>query len=341
MRKKHICAALLAAGAFALSGCAKEEIHPENVPLDEDIWEDNDEYIVVGCSQIGSESDWRIANTDSFKSVFTPDKGYYLVFEDAQQKQENQVKSVRNFILQEVDYIILVPIVETGWDMVLEEARDAGIPVILADRFVDVADDSLYTCWVGSDCFAEGENAGQWLEDYLESQGRAEETINIVTLQGTLGSSPQIGRTEGFDSVLKEHDNWNMLELQSGDFTQAKGQEVMEYFLETYDDIDVVISENDNMTLGAIDAIREAGKTCGPDGEITIISFDATRASFEAMLDGEINADFECNPLLGPKVEDIIRKLEAGEEVEKTLYVEEAYFDTSMDLSRLLEERVY
>lgn len=342
MRKKERCIGLLLSLAvFLCTGCGGQERHSQSVPLNEEVWEDNDEYIVVGCSQIGSESDWRIANTESFKEAFTEEKGYYLVFEDAQQKQENQVKSIRNFILQEVDYIILVPIVETGWEMVLEEARQAGIPVILADRFVEVADEGLYTCWVGSDCVKEGENAGKWLADYLEEQGRDREPINIVTLQGTLGSSPQIGRTEGFGSVMEEHDNWTMLECQSGDFTQAKGQEVMEYFLQTYNDIDVVISENDNMTLGAIDAIHEAGKTCGPDGEITIISFDATRASFEAMMEGEINADFECNPILGAKVEDIIQRLEKGEEVEKIQYVGEQYFDTSMNLEKILKTRTY
>lgn len=342
MKKKGIYIIIvLAVLLFVFGSYEKQELYPEGLPLKEEEWEDNDEYIVVGCSQIGSESDWRIANTESFKSVFTEEKGYYLVFEDAQQKQENQIKSIRNFILQEVDYIVLVPIVETGWDMVLQEAKDAGIPVILADRFVEVPDETLYTCWVGSDCRKEGKNAGEWLADYLERQGRDQETINIVTLQGTLGSSPQIGRTEGFQSVMDKHKNWIMLDRQSGDFTQAKGQEVMEYFLDTYEDIDVVISENDNMTLGAIDAIHEAGRTCGPNGEITILSFDATRASFESMISGDVNADFECNPLLGPLVEDMIRKMERGEAVEKAKYVEEEYFDTSMDLEKILEERAY
>lgn len=342
MKKKGIyIVIMLLAVVFVFSSCKRQKLYPEELSLEQEEWEDSDEYIMVGCSQIGSESDWRIANTKSFKTTFTAEKGYYLVFEDAQQKQENQIKSVRNFILQEVDYIVLVPIVETGWDMVLQEAKEAGIPVILADRFVDVPDESLYTCWVGSDSRQEGVKAGEWLEDYLEKQGKDQETINIVTLQGTLGSSPQIGRTDGFQSVADKHDNWNILEKQSGDFTQAKGQEVMEYFLETYDDIDVLVSENDNMTLGAIDAIHEAGRTCGPNREITIISFDATRASFEAMLAGDVNVDFECNPLFAPLVEDVIQKLERGESVEKIKYVEESYFDTSMDLKSMLEEREY
>lgn len=300
-----------------------------------------DGYIVVGFSQVGSESDWRIGNTESFRSIFTEENGYYLLFEDGQQKQENQLKSIRNFILQEVDYIILDPIVETGWDAVLQEAKDAGIPVILADRSVKVEDEDLYTCWVGSNFHEEGRRAGEWLLDYLEEQGWSEETINIVTLQGTIDSSAQIGRTEGFKSILDTQANWNMMEYQSADFTQAKGKEVMSYFLEKYDDIDVLVSENDNMTFGAVEAIREAGRTCGPDGEIIILSFDSVRAAMEAMLQGEIHVDFECNPILGPKVEEIIRRLEKGEAVEKIQYVEEQYFDTSMDLEKIMETRTY
>lgn len=233
------------------------------------------------------------------------------------------------------------PIVETGWDAVLQEAKDAGIPVILADRSVKVEDEDLYTCWVGSNFHEEGRRAGEWLLDYLEEQGRSEETINIVTLQGTIDSSAQIGRTEGFKSILDTQANWNMMEYQSADFTQAKGKEVMSYFLEKYDDIDVLVSENDNMTFGAVEAIREAGRTCGPDGEIIILSFDSVRAAMEAMLQGEIHVDFECNPILGPKVEEIIRRLEKGEAVEKIQYVEEQYFDTSMDLEKIMETRTY
>ena len=300
-----------------------------------------DGYIVVGFSQVGSESDWRIGNTESFRSIFTEENGYYLLFEDGQQKQENQLKSIRHFIIQEEDYIILDPIVETGWDAVLQEAKDAGIPVILADRSVKVEDEDLYTCWVGSNFHEEGRRAGEWLLDYLEEQGRSEETINIVTLQGTIDSSAQIGRTEGFKSILDTQANWNMMEYQSADFTQAKGKEVMSYFLEKYDDIDVLVSENDNMTFGAVEAIREAGRTCGPDGEIIILSFDSVRAAMEAMLQGEIHVDFECNPILGPKVEEIIRRLEKGEAVEKIQYVEEQYFDTSMDLEKIMETRTY
>ena len=333
---------LLAIAVLTIAGCTGKKQSKQKEPLYEDNFrEDNEGYITVGFSQVGSESDWRVANTQSIKSVLTADNGYYLLYEDAQNKQENQLKAVRSFILQEVDYIVLDPVVETGWDSVLKEAKNAGIPVIVTDRKVVVDDADLYTCWVGSNFEEEGRKAGQWLENYLQITGRQNDEIRMVTLQGTLESSAQLGRTEGFSQILDEHENWKMLEYQSADFTQTKAQEVMESFLDTYPDIDVVICENDNMAFGAIDAIHEAGKTCGKDGDIIIISFDAVKAALEAMQRGEINVDIECNPQQGELLDEIIRKLEAGETVDKIQYMNETYFDTSMDLSKIVETRVY
>ena len=282
--------------------------------------------IVVGFSQVGAESDWRTANTESMKSTFTEANGYKLIFDDAQQKQENQLKAVRNFIQQDVDYIVIAPVTETGWDTVLQEAKDAGIPVIIVDRMINVSDDSLYTAWVGSNFLQEGYDAVAWLDEYLKKNNRADDDINIVTLQGTIGSSAQIGRTNGVEEKMKDHNKWKMLERQTGEFTQAKGQEVMESFLKTYDDIDVVIAENDNMAFGAIDAIKAAGKTCGPNGDIVIISFDAVSAAFDAMIAGDMNVSVECNPLHGPRVAEIIQKLEKGEKVDKIAYVKEGVY---------------
>jgi simple sugar transport system substrate-binding protein len=282
-----------------------------------------DDLIVVGFSQVGAESDWRVENTESFKSTFTEENGYYLLYSDAQQKQENQIKAIRSFILQDVDYIVFAPIVETGWDAVLKEAKEAGIPVIITDRMVDVEDDDLYTCWVGADFELEGEKAGEWLERYLEKNADSSEQINIVTLEGTIGATAQIGRTKGFSKYLRRNRNWNMLEMQDADFTQARAQEVMEEFLEKYPDIDVVVSQNDNMTFGAINAIEAAGKTCGPEGDITIISFDAVEDAVKLVEDGKINVTVECNPIHGPVVEGVIRQLEAGETPEKIIYMEE------------------
>ena len=332
--------AVLSAMLF-LGGCGGANTQENDVYTGmQEMTEVDENLIVVGYSQVGSESDWRLAHTKSIKEALTEENGFYLIFDDAQQKQENQIKAVRSFILQEVDYIVVAPIVETGWEAVLQEAKDAGIPVILDDRGVDVAED-LYTCWLVTNAVKEGEDAGHWLADYLEKQGRSDEEIRIVTLQGTTGATAQIGRTKGFQTVLDEHDNWNMLERMDGDFTQAKGQEVMETLLEKYSDIDVVVCENDNMAFGAVDAIKEAGRTCGPDGDIIIISFDAVRAAFDAMINGDINAVFECNPLHGPKLREIIDDLAAGKTVDKIQYMEEAYFDTTMDLESIRETREY
>ncbi len=288
--------------------------------------EEKKELLVVGFSQVGAESDWRTANTESMKSTFTEKNGYKLIFDDAQQKQENQLKAVRNFIQQDVDYIVIAPVTETGWDTVLQEAKDAGIPVIIVDRMIDVSDDTLYTAWVGSNFLQEGYDAVKWLDEYLTKNNRTDDAINIVTLQGTIGSSAQIGRTDGVEEKMKDHPKWKMLERQTGEFTQAKGQEVMESFLKTYNDIDVVIAENDNMAFGAIDAIKAAGKTCGPKGDITIISFDAVAAAFDSMIAGDMNVSVECNPLHGPRVSEIIQKLEKKEKVDKIAYVQEGVY---------------
>lgn len=189
------------------------------------------------------------------KSTFSKDNGYELIFDDAQQKQENQITAIRNFIQQEVDYIVLAPVTETGWDTVLQEAKDAAIPVIIVDRMVDVSDDSLYTAWVGSNFELEGKKASAWLKAYADAKGMKE--INIVDIQGTIGASAQIGRTKGLADAV-EANGWNLLAAQTGEFTQAKGQEVMESMLKQYDNINVVYCENDNEAFGAIDAIEAA-----------------------------------------------------------------------------------
>lgn len=281
--------------------------------------------IVVGYAQVGAESDWRTANTRSFQSTFTEANGYTLIFDDAQQKQENQIKAIRNFIQQEVDYIVLAPIVETGWETVLGEAKAAGIPVVLSDRMISVSDDSLYTCWVGGNFVKEGQDAVNWLDKYLKDNGRDNEDINVVMLQGTIGASAEIGRTQGVEEGLAKNSHYKLLEKQTGEFTQTKGQEVMESFLKAYPDIDVVIAQNDNMAFGAIDAIKAVGKTPGKD--IVIVSFDAVKAAFDSMIAGDMNVSVECNPLHGPRVAEIIQKLEKGEKVEKIQYVDEGVFD--------------
>ena len=345
MNRQIAAGGMILGSAILLSGCqVTEERQRETAytsAISQTETEIDENLIVVGVSQVGAESDWRIAQTNSIKESLTAENGFYMIFDNAQQKQENQIKAIRNFILQEVDYIVLDPIVMSGWDNVLQNAKEAEIPVILVDRDVEVDDDSLYVTSVVTDMVAEGRNAGYWLEDYLEKQGREDEDIQIVMLLGTEGASAQIGRTKGFTEIAGQHENWKILEQLDGDFTQAKGRESMETLLKNYDDIDVVISENDNMTFGAIDAIQDAGRSCGPGGDMIMISFDAVRAALEAMQAGEINADFECNPLQGPKLAETIKRLENGEEVEKVQYIEETYFDTTMDLETLIRGRAY
>lgn len=297
--------------------------------------------IVVGVSQLGSESGWRTANTESVQRAFTRQNGYFMIFSNARQKQENQIKAIRNFISQRVDYIVLAPVVESGWETVLQEAKDAGIPVIIMDRSVKVEDESLYVTCVGTNSVEEGQKAGRWLEEHLIRQKRADEDINIVVLKGTEGASAQIGRTAGFSMIAGEHDNWHILEQEYADFTIYKGKEVMARFLNKYENIDVVVSQNDDMTFGAIEAIRESGRTVGVGGDITIISFDAVHDALEMVAEGTINVDIECNPEQGEYISEVIRMLENGQEVEKRYYVEEDIFTMENVTQEILDTRIY
>ncbi|MCR5238194.1 MAG: ABC transporter substrate-binding protein [Lachnospiraceae bacterium] len=310
-----------------LCSCGQNHGNEDNAG-DEKITRES-EKITIGLSQIGSESDWRIASTESVKAAFSSSEGYNLIFDDAQQKQENQLKAIREFIDQGVDYIILDPIVETGWDSVLSEAKEAGIPVIVYDRLIEVDDDSLYACWIGSDFKLEGERACVWLEEYLKSSGISR-NINIVDIQGTLGASAQIGRTAALEEAVLKNKNWKIIARDTGDFTTAKGMEVMNDMLEKYgSDINVVYAENDNMAYGAIEALENRGYKVGLDvdeGEFLVLSFDSTHNGLQLTLDGKIAVNVECNPLYGPRLTEMINALEAGIPVEKETYIEEEQF---------------
>ena len=293
----------------------------------DEVAKNDGEVLNIGFAQVGAESDWRTACTDSVKSAFSAENGYNLIFNDAQQKQENQIKAIRDFISQDVDYIILDPVTETGWDQPLQEAADAGIPVIVVDRMVDVSDSSLYTAWIGSDFELEGKKACAYLKAYLDAKGFTD-TVNIVDIQGTIGASAQIGRTAAFDAAAKEN-GWNVVSQQTGEFTQAKGQEVMESILKQSDDVNVVYCENDNEAFGARDAIEAAGKKVGTDianGDIIIMSFDATNAGLTDTLDGSILVNTECNPLYGPVLTQYVQKLKAGETLDHDSYIAESQF---------------
>ncbi len=313
---------------LVLCGCAGEDTTP---PVGDDL-------IVIGISQVGAESDWRVANSESMKAAFTEEAGYRLLFDDARQKQENQFMAIRKFIQQQVDYIVLMPLSETGWDSVLQEAHDAGIPVILVDRRVDVENETLYAAHVGSDFALEGQRATEWMEEAYAGA----DSVNIIHIQGTLGSTAQLGRTGALDSAVSLHDNWNIIARLDGDFTQAKAYEVMSAYLDEWGEaqsIDVVYCENDNEAFGAIQALEERGYICGED--VSIITFDATRKALKLCMEGRISLAVECNPLLGELVEAIIRSLEAGETPEKHQYVDEQCFTGDTVTEELIAWRAY
>jgi ABC-type sugar transport system substrate-binding protein len=277
--------------------------------------------IVLGFSQIGAESEWRTANSESIKSA-AKDAGIELKFSDAQQKQENQIKAIRSFIAQKVDVIAFSPVVESGWDTVLREAKAAKIPVVLTDRSVDSKDTSLYVTFMGSDFTEEGRKAGRWLLDKVKgTQG----DVNVVELQGTVGSAPAIDRKKGFEEVIKAEPRIKIIRSQTGDFTRAKGKEVMEAFLKAEGrKINVLYAHNDDMAIGAIQAIEEAGLK--PSKDITVISVDAVKGAFEAMIAGKLDVTVECSPLLGPQLMSAVKSLVAGKTVPKRIVTEEGIF---------------
>ena len=297
--------------------------------------------IVVGFSQVGAESEWRVANSESMKNALSEENGYELIFDDARNEQENQIRAIRTFIQQDVDYIVFSPRVETGWNSILQEARDAGIPVLVIDRDIEVADRSLYTAYIGSDFRKEGETAVNWLEHLLDRKGVTEDTIKIVHIQGTIGSSAQIGRTAALEGALKRHPNWQIVSQECGDFTRAKAYEVMGAILKENKDIDVVYCENDGEALGAIDAMEEAGLSCNTDGGVIVISFDATKLGLTYCLEGKIALNVECNPLQGPYVAELIQRLERGETVEQVKHVDETAFDCFTITKEMIAGRGY
>ena len=331
MKRAVHCIALLLLLFVALfcTGCAGISVSREN-DIDE-------ELVVVGFSQVGSESDWRLANTSSMTSALTEENGYRLLFDNAKQKQENQYRAIRNFIQQDVDYIVLAPISETGWDSVLREARTAGIPVIVVDRQVSVEDESLYRSWVGSDFYQEGRMAVEWMEkEFAEA-----ESLRILHLQGTEGATAQLMRSRALEEAVELHANWAVEAALKGEFTEAKGYEVVRDFLKTGAEFDVLYSENDNMTFGALRALEEAGISYGRDGKVKIISFDAVRKALEYCQEGRINLCVECNPLHGPRVDRLIRSLETGDSIQKFSYVEETSFTCDTITRQMIDEREY
>ena len=325
MKKTLIGLCALALGGVSLSACGGSEAA-------------DDGSITMGFAQVGAESGWRTANTTSIQDS-AEEAGIDLKFSDAQQKQENQIKSIRSYIQQKVDVIAFSPVVETGWDAVLQEAKRAKIPVVLTDRAVDTEDTSLYVTFIGSDFVEEGEKAGQWLVDNADASDVDKDgAVNVVELQGTTGSAPAIDRKKGFEDKISADSKIKITESQTGDFTRDGGKQVMEAFLQSNPKIDVVYAHNDDMGLGAIEAIKAAGKKPGTD--IKIITVDAVKDGMTALAAGEINFIVECSPLLGPQLMDVAEKVVAGEEVPDRIVTEETTF-TPEQAAEALPDRKY
>lgn len=316
--KSSVTAGVVLIVALGLTSCgAKKETTPSSVNQVQ-----VKKKIVVGYSQIGAESAWRTANTLSVKSEATK-RGVDLRFADAQQKQENQIKALRTFVAQKVDVIVLSPVVETGWEPVLREIKQAGIPVILADRRVPGTDESLYVTFVGPDSEEEGRRAGEWLATKMNGKAK------IAELQGTPGSAPANYRKKGFEETLAKYPEMTIIKSQTGDFTRSKGKEVMEAFLKSPEgkDINALFAHNDDMALGAIQAIEAAGRKPGTD--IIIISIDGVKGAFEAMVAGKLNCTVECNPLIGVPMFDAIEAVLAGKTLPKYITTKGGVYDQS------------
>ena len=328
---KRLTVLLLIAALLLLSGC---------MPYVRQTPEEETTLITVGFSQVGAESDWRVANTESMREALSEENGFELLFDNARQKQENQFKAIRTFIQQDVDYIVLAPVTESGWESVLEEARAANIPVIIVDRQVEVGDASLYTSWVGSDFRKTADEAVSWLAEALDEREEADADVQILHLQGTPGSTAQLQRSAALEAGAARHINWTITAQLNGDFTQAKAYEETLSYLQSNPAPDVVYCENDNMCFGVMQAMDELGIAYGTGG-VTLISFDAVRRALSYCKDGKINLCAECNPLHGPRVRAIIEQLERGETPEKRSYVSEALFTADQITDELLAERIY
>jgi simple sugar transport system substrate-binding protein len=291
--------------------------------------------IVLGFSQLGSESDWRKANTLSIQEA-AKESGIDLILDNAEQSQGQQFAAIRRFIKLNVDVIAIAPVIQSGWDRILKEVQEAGIPVLILDRAVDTRDSSQYVSLIGSDFYEEGRKAGKYL---LDKMGNSPGPIGIVELKGTEGSTPSIDRGKGFHDTIKERKDLTVLVSESADFTYEKGRDVMRSILkEKGRKIRVLFSHNDDMALGAIEAIEEYGLR--PGKEIVIISVDGTRKAMEKMAEGKINCVVECNPLLGPNLMQAVKELMAGRSIPKRIVTPESVF-TEVTAEREVANRKY
>lgn len=289
----------------------------------------DDEGIILGFSQIGAESAWRKCNTRSVKEA-AANAGVQLLFENAEQKQENQIMAIRSFIVYQVDVIAFVPIVADGWDNILKEAKNAGIPVLVTDRKITTADENLYAGFIGTDSEQEGREAGNFLLKKFAKRPSSD-PVRIIEISGTEGSSVAVGRAAGFREIIGNNPRFEIIHSESGDFLRSRGYEIMTRILKNITDIDVLYSHNDGMSLGAMDAMKDVGIRPGKD--IVIITIDARQAAIDALRDGEVNCVIECNPKTGPAILSLSHQLARGETIPRLQHVCEEVFTEYDDLS--------
>jgi len=287
------------------------------------------ERVILGFSQLGDESEWRTASTNDIRRA-AEQADIQLMFDNAQQQQFNQIKAIRSFILKGVDVIAFCPIVEEGWDYVLEEAKASGIPVIVVDREIETDNDELYSAFIGSNFHREGVYAGQWMVERFED---VEGPVRVAEISGTLNSSPAIGRYEGLREVFEENPKFEIVTSISGDFMRSKGKECMELILQNTPDIDILYAHNDDMALGAIEILEEHGIVPGVD--IIIVSVDAQPSGLEALTQGKINCLVECSPYVGDYLMELVRKIVSGGPYPEYTYTETRIFTDQDDFSTL------
>ncbi len=297
----------------------------------------NESNFVLGFSQLGSESGWRIGNTKSIKSaasLFDVD----LIYLNAEQKQENQIAHIRRLIANQVDVLAFSPIITTGWDNVLNEAKEASIPVIITDRSIITDDESLYVTFIGSDFKKEGSRAGEFLIQYFEREKSDKKNVSIIEIRGTEFSTPALGRTDGFEHVVGINEKFEIIYSADGDFINSKGKEIIREIIQKGIVFDVIYSHNDAMTYGAIEALEEAGIKPGID--VVIISVDGEQKSIDLLKEGKINCVVECTPMIGNKLMEVSQLILSGGKVPKSIFSEETVF-TMWDDLELLEARGY
>lgn len=287
--------------------------------------------VTVGYVQSGTGSSWSLANVESIQQNCTEENGINLIYECADDNFDNQLSIVNSFIEQKVDLISFTPIVSDGWEDTLKKAKEAGIPVIVMDRMVNVSDDTLFNCWIGSNFLLEGYKAADWLIEYMKSLNLKKDKFNVALFQGVLGSSAEVGRTQGVEEMLNTAGNFKFVYKDTGNFNRDGGISNMEKILQRNLDIDILIAENDDMALGAIEVMEKNGIKPGKD--IVIVSFDGIHDAFQAMVDGKINCVMECNPLTGKLLANAVRTVINGDPISKKNYVLEEIFpaDTAAD----------